>query len=268
MESPIKISIIGSGNLATQLGLALHKEGYLISQVYSRSQKNASILSKKLKAEAISNIKKLSTDSTIYIIAIKDDAIESVAKQLKLKDKIVVHTSGSVSMDVLKKSSKNYGVFYPLQTFSKEKQSRPNGRGQSFGRANFKTIPICIEASNSSTSTTLQYFAKSISGNVQKVNSEQRKKIHLAAVFACNFSNHMYAIAEQLLAKDKLSLDLLKPLIEETANKIKENKPSRVQTGPASRNDKKTMDAHLKLLSKEKNLQKIYELISKSITKK
>jgi len=239
--------------LATQLGLALHNEGYLISQVYSRSQKNASILSKKLKAEAISDIKKLSSDSTIYIIAVKDDAIESVAKQLKLKDKIVIHTSGSVSMEVLQKSSKNYGAFYPLQTFSKEKQS------------NFKTIPICIEANNNNTSTTLQYFAKSISSNVKRVNSEQRKKIHLAAVFACNFSNHMYAIAEQLLAKDKLSLDLLKPLIEETANKIKENKPSKVQTGPAIRKDKNTMDAHLKMLSKEKDLKKMYELISKSI---
>jgi len=253
LEFKIKISIIGAGNLATQLGLALHNEGYLISQVYSRSQKNASILSKKLKAEAISDIKKLSSDSTIYIIAVKDDAIESVAKQLKLKDKIVIHTSGSVSMEVLQKSSKNYGAFYPLQTFSKEKQS------------NFKTIPICIEANNNNTSTTLQYFAKSISSNVKRVNSEQRKKIHLAAVFACNFSNHMYAIAEQLLAKDKLSLDLLKPLIEETANKIKENKPSKVQTGPAIRKDKNTMDAHLKMLSKEKDLKKMYELISKSI---
>ena len=255
MKSEISISIIGAGNLATQLGLALHKEGYLISQVYSRSQKNASLLSKKLKAEAISDLKKLSSDSTIYIIAVKDDALELVAKQLKLKDKIVVHTSGSVSMEVLKKSSKNYGVFYPLQTFSKEKKS------------DFKIIPICIEANNSNTSTTLEYFAKSISGNVKRVNSEQRKKIHLAAVFACNFSNHMYAIAEQLLGKDKLSLDLLKPLIEETANKIKNARPSKVQTGPASRNDKKTMDAHLKLLSKDKNLQKMYELISKSIVK-
>lgn len=255
MESKITISIIGAGNLATQLGITLHKEGYLISQVYSRTSKSAVILSKKLNAKPISDFKKLSTDSSIYIIAVKDDAIESIAKQLKLKDKIVVHTSGSVPMNVLKKCSKNYGVFYPLQTFSKNKT------------AEFKTIPICIEANNTSTSTTLQYFAKSISGNVQKVNSEQRKKIHLAAVFACNFSNHMYAIAESILAKNKLSLDLLKPLIEETANKIKDNKPNAVQTGPAIRKDKKTLEAHLKLLSKEKDLQKIYSLISGSIAK-
>lgn len=253
MESPIKISLIGSGNLATQLGIALYNEGYLISQVYSHTQKNAVTLSKKIKAEAISDIKKLSSDSSIYIIAVKDDAIESVAKQLKLKDKIIVHTSGSMPIDVLKKSSKNYGVFYPLQTFSKHKL------------VDFKSIPICIEANNASTATTLQYFAKSISGNVKKINSEQRKKIHLAAVFSCNFSNHMYTIAEALLKKDKLSLDLLKPLIEETANKIKKNKPSDAQTGPAFRGDKKTIETHLKLLSKEKDLQKMYELISKSI---
>lgn len=255
MESEITISIIGAGNLATQLGNALHKEGYLISQVYSRSQKNAALLAKKLNAKPISDFKKLSTDASVYIIAIKDDAIEAVAKQLKLKDKIVVHTSGSVSVNVLKNCSKNYGVFYPLQTFSKSKT------------AEFKTIPICIEASNTSTSTTLQYFAKSISGNVQKVNSDQRKKIHLAAVFACNFSNHMYAIAEALLKKDKLSFELLKPLIEETAGKIKDNHPKDVQTGPAMRKDKKTMEAHLKLLSKEKDLQKIYSILSESIMK-
>ncbi len=236
--------------------MALFNEGYFISQVYSRKQKNADALSKKIKAEAISDLKKLSTDSSIYIIAIKDDAITSIAKQLKLKDKIIVHTSGTSSIDVLKKCSKNIGVFYPLQTFSKDR------------KANFKTIPICIEANNTATSSTLLYFAKSISANVQKINSEERKKIHLAAVFACNFSNHMYAISEKLLAKDNLSLDLLKPLIEETANKIKNNKASTVQTGPAIRNDKKTMSAHLKLLSNEKDMQKIYELISKSIAKK
>jgi predicted short-subunit dehydrogenase-like oxidoreductase (DUF2520 family) len=253
LKPEIKITIIGAGNLATQLGLTLFKEGYLISQVYSRSQKTASILSKKINAEGISDLKKLSDDSSIYIIAVKDDAIESVAKKIKLKDKIIVHTSGSISIAILKSCSKNYGVFYPLQTFSKEK------------KVDFKKIPVCIEANNSKTLSTLNYFAKSISKNVKKINSEQRKKIHLAAVFACNFSNHMYAIAEILLYKDKLSLDLLKPLIEETANKIKEHKPLKAQTGPAIRNDKKTMEAHLKLLSKEKDLQKIYAMMSKSI---
>ncbi|CAN5475211.1 DUF2520 domain-containing protein [soil metagenome] len=256
MKSDIKISIIGAGNLATQLGTALFEEGYLISQVYSRTSKNAITLSKKIKAVAITDLRKLSDDASIYIVSVKDDAIETICKQLKLKDKIVVHTSGSVSIDVLKSCSKNYGVFYPLQTFSKNKT------------VDFKSIPICIEANNTATSTTLQYFAKSISGNVQKVNSLQRQKIHLAAVFACNFSNHMYVLAETLLAKDKLSLDLLKPLIEETAIKIKTTKAKDSQTGPAVRGDKKTQDAHLKLLSKEKDLSKIYTLLSESIKKR
>jgi predicted short-subunit dehydrogenase-like oxidoreductase (DUF2520 family) len=253
LKPEIKITIIGAGNLATQLGLTLYNEGYFISQIYSRNLKNASLLAKKIKGEAITDLKNLSSDSSIYIIAVKDDAIESVAGQLNFKDKIVVHTSGSIPIDVLKHCSKNYGVFYPLQTFSKEKS------------VDFKTIPVCIEANNSKTSTTLQYFAKSISENVKKVNSEQRKKIHLAAVFACNFSNYMYVVAEKILKKDKLSLDLLKPLIEETASKIKNYSPSVVQTGPAIRNDKKTMVAHIKLLSKEKDLQKIYTLLSESI---
>ena len=253
MKPEIKITIIGAGNLATQLGLTLYNEGYFISQVYSHKLKNAVLLAKRIKGEAISDLKKLSADSSIYIIAVKDDAIESVAGQLNLKDKIVVHTSGSIPIDVLKNCSKNYGVFYPLQTFSKEKS------------VDFKTIPICIEANNSKTSTTLKYFAKSISENVKKVNSEQRKKIHLAAVFACNFSNYMYVVAENLLKKEKLSLDLLKPLIEETSFKIKNYSPASVQTGPAIRNDKKTMEAHIKLLSKDKDLQKTYTLLSESI---
>ena len=253
MKPEIKITIIGAGNLATQLGLTLYNEGYFISQVYSHKLKNAVLLAKRIKGEAISDLKKLSADSSIYIIAVKDDAIESVAGQLNLKDKIVVHTSGSIPIDVLKNCSKNYGVFYPLQTFSKEKS------------VDFKTIPICIEANNSKTSTTLKYFAKSISENVKKVNSEQRKKIHLAAVFACNFSNYMYVVAENLLKKEKLSLDLLKPLIEETSFKLKNYSPASVQTGPAIRKDKKTMEAQIKLLSKDKDLQKIYTLLSESI---
>lgn len=247
------IVLIGAGNVSTQIGGALFDAGYFISQVYAPNKSSAEFLSKKINAEAVSDLKKISRDASIYIIAVKDDAITSVAKQLKLKDKIIVHTSGSVSMDVLRSVSKNYGVFYPLQTFSKDK------------KINFRNIPVCIEASNSGTSTVLQYFAKSISGNVKKVNSAQRKKIHLAAVFACNFSNHMYTIAEALLAKDKLPFNLLKPLIMETADKIKANAPGKMQTGPAIRGDKKTMAEHMKLLAKEKELQKIYKLLSESI---
>jgi predicted short-subunit dehydrogenase-like oxidoreductase (DUF2520 family) len=251
--NPIKIILIGSGNLATQLGTSLHSSGYFISQVYSPQLKNASLLAKKVKAEAINNLKDIDTTATIYIIAVKDDAIATLAKQLKLNDKMVVHTSGSVSMDVLKSVSKNIGVFYPLQTFSKTK------------KANFKTIPICIEANNKSTLENLTFFAKSISTKVENINSAQRQQLHVAAVFACNFSNHMFTLADNYLKANKLSLDLLKPLIAETADKIKTGKPTDMQTGPAVRGDKKTMDAHLKLLSGNKNAKTIYSLLSNSI---
>jgi predicted short-subunit dehydrogenase-like oxidoreductase (DUF2520 family) len=247
------IVLIGAGNVATNLALALYNEGYLISQVYSRTKTSAEILAKKINAKAVTDLKKLNTAAAIYIIALKDDAIEDVAKKIHLTDKIVVHTSGTVSLNVLKGASENYGVFYPLQTFSK-------------GRIlDFKKIPICIEANNKATATSLTYFAKSISNEVQKINSEHRKTIHLAAVFACNFSNHMYTIAENILVKNKLSLDLLKPLIEETAEKIKNNSPAKMQTGPAVRGDKKTIKAHLKLLSGQKDKKQLYDLLSKSI---
>ncbi len=256
MDTNKHIVLIGAGNLATQLGIALHNAGYFISQVYSPTKKSANLLAKKINAVAITDFKKLDLEAAIYIIAVKDDAIANVSKKLNLKDKIVVHTSGSVEMNILKNTSKNHGVFYPLQTFSKNK------------KVDFSSIPICIEANNKSTSTSLTYFANSISNHIQKVNSEQRKQIHLAAVFACNFSNHCYSIAENILKKNKISFNILQPLIEETANKIKYNSPSEMQTGPAIRGDKKTMNAHLKLLSKKKLLKEIYKLMSDDIAKK
>jgi len=250
-----KIVLIGAGNVATQLGIALTDAGYRVSQVYSRTKRSASLLAKKIKAAAITDLAKIDETAAVYIIAVKDDAIAEVAKKLRLEHGIVAHTSGSVSMDVLKKASKNYGVFYPLLTFTKDK------------KVDFKTVPICLEGSNKATSTTLQYFAKSISSNVQTINSDQRKMIHLAAVFACNFSNHMYAIADEILKKNKLSLDILKPLIEETALKIRDKSPAKVQTGPAVRGDKKTMEGHLKMLSGDKKLKEIYKLVSATISK-
>ncbi|MBL7883782.1 MAG: DUF2520 domain-containing protein [Bacteroidia bacterium] len=248
-----KIVLIGSGNLATQLGITLFKLGYQITQVYSPTIKNSTLLAKKIKAQPIADIKKLDDTATLYIIAIKDDAISQLVSALQLKDKLVVHTSGSISMDVLKNTSKNYGVFYPLQTFSKTK------------KVNFKNIPICVEANNAKTQTSLMYFAKSISQKVYKLNSAQRLQLHLAAVFACNFTNHMYAIAELILKEHKLPFDILKSLIKETADKIETASPLLMQTGPAVREDDKTIQSHLKLLSKDKNKKEIYTLLSKSI---
>ncbi len=247
-----KIVIIGAGNVATQLGLALKAKSNIV-QVVSKTKSSASKLASLLNCDYTLSFEKINTTADIYIIAVNDDAVKEVASQLKLQDKIVVHTSGSVEMELLKTSSKNYGVFYPLQTFSKNK------------KADFKNIPICLEANNTKTFTILKSVAESISNNVQKINSEQRKTIHLAAVFACNFSNHLYAIANTILTGKNLSLDLLKPLIEETANKIKNNSPVNMQTGPAIRNDKKTIDNHLKMLAGKKEYTQLYKLLSQSI---
>ncbi|MBL7888468.1 MAG: DUF2520 domain-containing protein [Bacteroidia bacterium] len=247
------IVLIGAGNLATQLGASLLRSGYRISQVYSRTTKNANSLAKKLKAHSINDLKKIDTTAAIYIIAVKDDAIATVAQQLKLKDAIVVHTSGSVDMNVLKGSSKNIGVFYPLQTFSKSKA------------VSFKNIPVCVEGNNKTTEESLLYFAKSISKKAVKINSAQRQQLHLAAVFACNFSNHVYSIAADLLKKNKMELDLLKPLIMETTEKIMEHEPAKMQTGPAMRGDKNTIDKHLSLLKETRSYQDIYKLLSNSI---
>ena len=250
-----KVILIGAGNVATQLGIALHKAGHTIIQVYSRSNKSAVALSKKINAKAITDISKLDRNAAIYIISIKDDAIAELSKALKLEDQLIVHTTGSVEMEILKHTSKNYGVFYPLQTLSKNKA------------ADFSSIPLCIEANNKPALNKLKRFAKSISSNVQEIDSSQRKILHIGAVFACNFSNHLYAISASLLSKHGLSFDLLKPLIQETAEKIKHHDPKLMQTGPAIRKDKKTMESHLKMLSDEKDLKIIYKLLSDHIQK-
>lgn len=248
-----KIVFIGSGNVATQLGIAFKKAQYSIVQVHSKKKSSASRLAKLLNCDYTILPSKINTTADIYIIAVKDDAIGEVVKQLRLKDKIIIHTSGSVDMNILRSTSGNFGVFYPLQTFSRN------------NIADFKTIPICVEANTINTFKILESLAKSISNNVQKIDSKQRKTIHLAAVFACNFSNHLYSIASDILSSTDLSLDILKPLIEETAKKIINNPPSQIQTGPAVRGDKRTMDNHLKMLAGEKIYKQIYKLMSKSI---
>ena len=249
------IVIIGSGNVATHLGCALKKAKQNIIQVYSRNKTSAKELAETLHCNYTNQLEKLTHEADVYIVCIKDDVIEDLASNLPLKDKIIVHTSGSMPMHSLKKSSKNIGVFYPLQTFSKLK------------KVDFKNVPLCIEANNKNTYSILETLAKSISKNILHVNSKQRLNIHVAAVFACNFTNHMYAIADEILKENKLSLDLIKPLIAETAEKIKNNTPAKMQTGPAIRGDKKTMDRHVKNISTNE-YKKIYKLISADIQKK
>ncbi|MCL4482657.1 MAG: DUF2520 domain-containing protein, partial [Bacteroidetes bacterium] len=183
------------------------------------------------------------------------DAIPDVLTDLPIREQLIVHTAGSVSMNILATVSKNYGVFYPLQTLSKQKE------------VDFSSVPICIEANSAENLAKLRALAAIISDQVVQVDSMQRKQLHLAAVFVSNFVNHFYSIGEKLLLEKQLDFDLLKPLIMETANKAMHHSPRTVQTGPAIRNNKTIMDHHLKMLEQHPEWQKLYELISRDISR-
>jgi predicted short-subunit dehydrogenase-like oxidoreductase (DUF2520 family) len=251
----LKVILIGSGNVAMHLGQALLEADVEIVQVYSQHIAHAKTLAKKLKAKAISSISKIKADGALIILAIKDDAIAGVVKKLKVSDGIVVHTSGSISIDVLKKFHQ-HGIIYPLQTFSKNR------------KVDFRNIPVCIEGSDVSTLLSLSNIAETISDCVYHLDSKQREEVHLAAVFANNFTNHLYALSEEILQKNKLPFDLLRPLILETAEKVQSLSPLEAQTGPALRKDQSVMKKHLALLKKHPQLKKIYSEISAGISKK
>jgi predicted short-subunit dehydrogenase-like oxidoreductase (DUF2520 family) len=251
----MRITIIGSGNVATQLAAAFKNAGHSIAQVYSRDMQNASLLAYHVKAEAIDNLEKISPETDLFVIAVKDDTIEGVASDLAKYNKLIVHTSGATDLQALLTHTQNAGVFYPLQTFSKTRE------------LNFNTVPLCIEGADEKITSTLNELAYTVSLNVYRVSSEQRKTLHLAAVFACNFPNYLYYISQQLLAEKQLPFDLLRPLILETAEKVQQHLPAGVQTGPAVRNDEKTMALHLEQLHENPDLQKIYGLLSQGIIK-
>lgn len=248
-----KVSIIGSGNVATHLAKNLFDKGIIIHSIYSQTIENAQILAKKVNALGVSQLQDLDISVVdVIIIALKDDVIENVANQLTKSDAIIAHTSGTVPLSVLKKHSR-IGVFYPLQTFSKSKA------------LDFSNIPMCIEGITPDVHADLMELAKSISKDVRSIDSDTRKQIHIAAVFACNFTNHMWTIANQQLKQSDQDLSILEPLIRETIEKAFTNAPENVQTGPAARNDQQVIQKHLNMLEDQPQLQYIYTQISNSI---
>lgn len=251
----MRITIIGSGNVATHLAAAFKNAGHTIVQVYSRDMHNALLLAYYVKAGAIDSLEQTNPKTDLFVIAVKDDAIEPIAAELAKYNKLVVHTSGATDLQTLLKYTQNAGVFYPLQTFNKTRE------------LNFNSVPLCIEGIGEKITSKLKELAFTVSQNVYQVNSEQRKTLHLAAVFACNFPNYLYYVSQQLLAEKQLPFDLLRPLILETAEKVQEHLPADVQTGPAVRNDEKTMVSHLEQLHQNPDLQAIYNLLSQGIIK-
>jgi predicted short-subunit dehydrogenase-like oxidoreductase (DUF2520 family) len=251
----MQITLIGSGNVATHLGAALKNAGHQIEQVYSRNAGHAALLAYHLKAEAISNLNDISSNTDLFIISVKDDVIADMVSLLAIHQKPIVHTSGATPLAVIQQYTTEAGVFYPLQTFSKTKE------------VNFKTVPLCIEAASEGLAGILLQLASTISNNVYSIDSEKRKILHLAAVFACNFPNYLYHASQQLLTQHQLDFNMLRPLINETADKVQQHLPAEVQTGPAIRNDEKTMTAHLALLNGNDELTAIYNLLSQAIIK-
>ncbi|WP_372801192.1 Rossmann-like and DUF2520 domain-containing protein [Lutibacter sp.] len=244
----IKVCILGGGNVAYHLtNILLKTKNIELVQVYNRTFNNIKHLEK---FTSVTNSLNQIKEADIYIICISDNCIETISKKLNFKNKLVVHTSGGIGIDELKCQA-NKGVFYLLQSFSKERA------------VNFKEIPICYEATLKKDEELLEKLAKSISNHCYKINSNQRKSIHVAAVFVNNFVNHLYHIGNEICKKNKVPFEILWPIIKETAAKIETLTPLEAQTGPAKRNDTKTLKKHQAMLTQ--NQQEIYTLLTKSI---
>jgi predicted short-subunit dehydrogenase-like oxidoreductase (DUF2520 family) len=251
-----KIVLIGAGNVATHLGKRLQKKGHEILQIISKSEKSAKELSLLLSAPYTNDIKNINKNADVYLLCVPDDEIINISSALKLPQKLVLHTSGSIRITTLKNISSNCGVLYPLYSFSKQV------------KVSFSSMPVLLEASNPATLQKLTHFAHSIGKNTVAVNSDQRLKIHLAAVFVNNFANYLYAQAYDYLKKEKQNhFHLLQPLIKQTVKKIKTLPPSEVQTGPARRNDMVTIKKHMELLENHPGQKQIYKLLTSLIKK-
>jgi len=256
MASSFSVSFIGSGNLAWHLAPALDNAGYVVREVYSRNSKNAKALVNKLyQAEVKESLDFSDSISTIFVIAVTDDALPEVVNEIILPDgAILVHTSGSQPLTVLAHAAIfQIGVFYPLQTFSKQK------------KVDFSEIPIFIECTQEDLKKVLMTMARAISKKVQAIDSSKRMALHVAAVFASNFTNHMLTISKTIMEVSELPYEWLKPLIAETITKSLAIGPEAAQTGPAVRGDLEILDKHLAMLQEDEQIAELYKLISQHI---
>ena len=271
----MKIVLIGAGNLATHLGKALHAAGHDMVQVFSRTMQSAETLASLLDAEPLTDIAQVRDDADVYIFSVKDSALVQLVAQLcrheadglgedgavnalrKAKkgehERVFLHTAGSMPMSVFKGMAQHYGVLYPMQTFSKQRE------------VDFSIIPCFVEANDEFAQKQIEGLAREISGRVYQLSSEDRKYLHLSAVFACNFANHCYAISQELLEEHGIPFDGMLPLINETAAKVHEMKPKDAQTGPAVRYDENVIGKQSKLLENHPHFKKVYDSMSKSI---
>ncbi|MEM1137027.1 MAG: Rossmann-like and DUF2520 domain-containing protein [Bacteroidota bacterium] len=253
-----KISFIGAGRVAWHLSQAFTKAGFTIFEVYSRNKSSALKVTNKIKQGKPTNKTDLSgSEANIFIIAVPDDIIAEIPNTIVFpKNSLILHTSGTVPLSILSTHFYRTGILYPLQTFSFDRQ------------VHFENIPVCIEASDTQSLEVIKLISQSISDHVYEMNSEKRRKLHLAAVFACNFTNYLFTLSKEILTKERIAFDILANLVKETTEKAFEIGPESAQTGPAYRKDFNTISAHLKVLSEEKNKKEIYELLTKNIVEK
>jgi predicted short-subunit dehydrogenase-like oxidoreductase (DUF2520 family) len=249
----MNISIIGSGNVAWHLAKALKASGNNLWQITGRNENTVNEIATLVAAEPNYSFQKINTNSDLLLLCVKDDAIEQLASLLPKTKGIVAHTSGFRSKNSLAACSENFGIFYPLQTMKKHVE------------ISFETVPFLIEGNNTEVENELSTLAAQLSKSIHTVNELQRQYIHVAAVFANNFTNHLYELAENILSAQNLSLDLLRPLMAQSAANVQQFSPSKLQTGPAARKDFFTIEAHLKLLSSDIEMTKVYSIITESI---
>ncbi len=249
----LNFCFIGAGNLATHLSTALVKNGFNVTQVYSKTEQSAKMLAEKLQSSFTISSKEIDKTVDVYVVALKDDAIDEVLLQIDFQNKLVIHCAGSLPLSILGKYSSNTGVLYPLQTFSKHRE------------INFDQIPVFVEANSKKNEKKILAIAQKISKNVSVLNSEKRLILHVSAVFACNFVNYMYTVASDLLKSNEIPFEVIRPLIMETAEKVITIDPEKAQTGPAVRFDEKLINKHIDYLKDNKVYQELYMSLSKGI---
>lgn len=254
----MNITLIGAGNLATQLGIAAREAGHAIIQVYSHTLCNATALAEQCGAQAIDSLSKLSDTADIYVVAVKDAVLADVVSEAcrGREEKVFAHTAGSMPIDIFNGQARHYGVLYPMQTFSKQR------------KVDFSLIPVFTEYNDSKANSLITALANSLSDKVTALSSADRRHLHLAAVFACNFANHCFSLAADVMERHGMTFDMLLPLIDETVEKVHEMHPLIAQTGPAIRYDENVLSRQRSLLDGDDLAQTIYDTMSKSIHEK
>lgn len=249
----MRLLIIGAGNVATVFGRLLKASGHDIVQVVSRSIENAKILGEEMECPAAAGFSDIDKTADVYLAAMSDAALNEMRESIDIDDKIIVHTAGAVSKDILKPVSPNYGVIYPLQSLNKERLETG------------LQIPLLIDGSNDYSKAVISELAYSISALVKQASDQERLKLHVAAVVSNNFTNHLYKLAFDYCKAENLDFQMLLPLIEETALRLRKYPPAAMQTGPAKRKDIATLDKHLKILNNHPALKLVYLRMSDSI---